>query len=265
LEQETRARIDAAMAELGFAHVGDLVAKKQRDVVLRTYAAADGTCYGVLMGKRTMYLGYEFFSRFADGSHLTTTTNGAVESRPELKVYVRAHPGLEPAALHDKHRWGIERFRMRKGTEPVPLDPTLLGVAREYDRALARRQGVALRIRILTPPPGEAPPHIRAAWVGCVLPLFATTDDPRVGQRAKGILSGKKRDRPQGFAVRVIDAIRELEIHNAEAARWWRENTPQLIQPGQLFVYPGEACELVEEIEERPDGATSDPGGICTR
>jgi hypothetical protein len=200
-----------------------------------------------------MYLGFEFFSRFADGSHLTTTTNAAVESRPELKVYVRAHPGLEPAALHDKHRWGIERFRMRKGTEPVTLDPTLLGVAREYDRALARRQCVSLRIRVLSPPPGEAPAHIRAAWVGCVLPLHATTDDPKVGRQTKGVLSRRNEDCPSGFVVRVVDALRALEGHDAEAARWWHENTPHLIKPGELFVYPAEACALVEETVEETE------------
>jgi hypothetical protein len=252
LEQETREWIDAALGGLGFRHVGDLVAKKQRDIVLRAYVSGDGLSYGLLMAKRTMYLGFEFFSRFTDGSHLTTTTNGAVESRPGLKVYTKFHPGLEPAALHEKHRWGIERFRTRKGTEPVPLDPTLLGVAREYDRALARRQCVSLRIRILTPPPGEAPTHIRAAWVGCVLPLHATTDDPKVSRQTKGVLSGRNEDAPSGFVVQVVDAVRELECHDAEAARWWREKAPHLIKPGELFVYPEEACALVEETETRP-------------
>ena len=249
LEQETRGTIDAALEGLGFRHVGDLVAKRHRDIVLRTFAGADGLSYGTLLAKRTMYLGFEFFSRFADGSILTTTTNGTVESLPELKFFAQLHPVLGPAALHEKHRRGIERFRARRGTEPVPLDPTLPGVAREYDRALARREGVALRIRIISVPPGEPPAHIRAAWVGCVLPVFATTDDPKVGPRRRGVLSRKDEDCPSGFAVRVLDAVRALEGHNAEAARWWRENTPDLIKPGELFLYPGEACELVEEIE----------------
>src|SRR5262249_24823694 len=153
---------------------------------------------GLLMAKRTMYLGYEFFSRFADDSTLTTTTNGAVGSQPELRVYCKVHPGLEPAALYEKHQWGVERFRTRKATEPVPLAPALLGVAREYDRALARRTGVALRIRIVSVPPGEPPAEIRAAWVGCVLPLFATTDDPRVSREGKGVLSRQQTGHPQG-------------------------------------------------------------------
>jgi hypothetical protein len=247
LEQETRERIDTAMDGLGFRHVGDLVGKKQRDIVLRAYTSADGFSYGILMAKRTMYLGLEFFSRFADGSNLTTTTNAAVESRPMLKLYVKTHPGLEPAALYGKHHWSIERFRTRKGTEPVPLDSTLLGLAREYDRALARRESVALRIRIRSVPPGEPPAHVRAGWVGCVLPLYATTDDPKISGQAKGVLSGENTDRAPGFVVRVVDAVRALERHNAEAARWWHEHTPELIQPEKLFSFPAEACELVEE------------------
>lgn len=141
LEQETREKIDAAMAGLGFRHVGDLVAKKQRDIVLRTYAAEDRLAYGVLMGKRTMYLGYEFFTRFADGTTLTTTTNGAGPSHPEAGIYYKVCPGLEVADLYAKHQWGIERFRTHKGTEPVTLDGTLMGVARELDAAFARRAG----------------------------------------------------------------------------------------------------------------------------
>ena len=130
----------------------------------------------------------------------------------------------------------------------MPLDPTLLGVAREYDRALARREGISLRFRILAPSPGEAPGSIRAAWVGCVLPLYTTTDDPKVSERSRGILTGREEDRPAGFVVQVIDAVRELERHSAEAARWWRENAPHLLRAGQLFVFPEDVCELVDEI-----------------
>jgi hypothetical protein len=252
LEQETRQKTDEALVGLGFRIVGDLVAKKQRDMVLRTYASRDGLSYGVLLAKRTMYLGYEFFSRFADGSTLITTTNCSMESRPELRVYYKTQPGLDPGALFEKHRWGIARFETRKGTAPVPLEPSLRGVARELDRAVARRDAVSQRIRIISPPPGEPPPEIRAAWVGCVLPLFATTDDPKVGRQGIGALTGQGEELPQGFAVQVTEAIRALERHNPDAARWWHENTPHLIKPKKLFVYPGEACELVEEIETPP-------------
>jgi hypothetical protein len=246
LEQETRERIDGALADLGFQHVGDLVAKKQRDIVIRTYASADHFSMGVLMAKRTMYLGVEFFSRFEDGSNLTTTTNVAIESRPQLKLYIRAHPGLEPAALYERHRWGIDRFRTHKATHPVPLEASLLGVAREYDAALARREGVALKFRIVAPPPGEPPPQIRAAWVGCVLPLYATTDDPKISKQSTGVLSGRKSDHPSGFVAQAFDAVNELELHDAAAAAWWREHAPHALKPGKLMIFSEDVCELVD-------------------
>lgn len=139
LEQEPREKFDATLAELGFSVIGDLVAKKQRDILMRTYVSADGITYGILMAKRTMYLGWEFFTRFADGSTLTTTTNGAVDSHPEVGIYYKICPGLDAAALHAKHRWGIERFRSHRAVEPVAPEMTLLGVARELDAAFARQ------------------------------------------------------------------------------------------------------------------------------
>ena len=60
-------------------------------------------------------------------------------------------PGLEPAALYEKHRWGIDRFRTCRHVEPLPLPATLPGAAQELDRAFARREGVK-RIRIVAPP-----------------------------------------------------------------------------------------------------------------
>jgi hypothetical protein len=139
LEQETRSKFDETLNTLEFRHVGDLVAKKQRDIVLRVYIAADELSYGILMGKRTMYLGYEFVSKLADVSTLTTTTNGTFSSHPDVGIYYKTCPGLAPAALYEKHLWGIHRFRSHKGTQPLPLDPTLLGVARAVDAAFARR------------------------------------------------------------------------------------------------------------------------------
>ena len=94
--------------------------------------------------------------RFADGSTLTTTTNASIDSKPLLRVFAKTFPGMGATELHLKHRWGIERFRTRKGTSPVPFEPTLLDVAREFDRVLSLREGVGLRFRIIATPPGEA-------------------------------------------------------------------------------------------------------------
>lgn len=41
--------------------------------------------------------------------------------------------------LYRKHLEGLERFRDRKGIEPMPLDDTLPGVAQEIERAFERQ------------------------------------------------------------------------------------------------------------------------------
>jgi hypothetical protein len=254
LEQETRQKIDSTLAERGFQHVGDFVAKAKRDILMRGYISDDKRTYAILKAKRSMYLGVEFYSRFADGSRLTTAPGSTTNSRPELQYYIKECPGLDTAALYEKHRWSIDRFGTHKGTSPVPLASSLAGVAWECDQALARRECTALQIRLIAPPPSEAPDEIRAAWVGCVVPLFATTDDPRVSKQAKSVLSRQDEEPPQGFAVRVLEAIRALESHNPQAAQWWREHTPHLMQPGQLFGYPAEVCELVDDSDEFKTG-----------
>ena len=94
LDQEPREKFDQIMETLGFTYVGDLVVKKQRDVVSRLFLSSDRRSYGLIMAKKTMYLGVEFVSRLSDGSGLTTTTNSMVESNPKAGIYYRDFPGL---------------------------------------------------------------------------------------------------------------------------------------------------------------------------
>lgn len=139
LDQEPRRAFDATLEGLGFTLVGDLVARKQRDIAVRIFVSADRATYGVIMGKRTMYLGQEFVSRLSDGSGLTTTTSSMASSDPEAGIYFRNFAGLELEPLYRKHLEGLDRFRSRKGLAPAPLDDTLAGVAREIDLAFERQ------------------------------------------------------------------------------------------------------------------------------
>lgn len=140
LEPEPRQQFDGAMASLGFQAVGDLVASRQRDILLHLFVNGERLTYAVLMAKRTMYFGFDFVSRLADDSLLTTTTNGAMASVPDVGVYYRSFPGRAPEALYEKHGEGLERFRRHKNVLPVTLDPTLAGAAREIEMAFERRE-----------------------------------------------------------------------------------------------------------------------------
>lgn len=100
-------------------------------------------------------------------------------------------------------------------------------------------------ICIFATPPGEAPQHIRDAWVGCVLPVFVEPGDPRSRVACKGVLTGKPSEERDRYLVRSLDAFAALERRNPDAARWWPENVPDLFSPGKLLGFPYEVCEPV--------------------
>ncbi len=119
-----------------------------------------------------------------------------------------------------------------------------------------------MRIRITSMPPGEAPAHIRAAWVGLVLPV-----SPRAPALQScigiGVLSGPKSmlgqwlaillargQRESGYVVEADRAIEVLATKSPAAAAWWREHAPSFIAPGRQLLFSAEACEEVPESVE---------------
>ncbi len=103
------------------------------------------------------------------------------------------------------------------------------------------------RIRIIAAPPGEAPPAIREAWIGCVLPLAGGTDRPDFGGASRGVVSGKPANVGAGYGVPALEALVVLEQHDPAAANWWREHAPRLLQPGKVLVFSAAVCELLGE------------------
>jgi hypothetical protein len=100
-------------------------------------------------------------------------------------------------------------------------------------------------IRIVATPPGEAPPAIRAGWIGCILPLLPGIDQPQTTGMSRGIISGRPGERSPKYKVSAVNAFAALEQHDAEAARWWRQNLPHLFQPRKLLAFSAASCELL--------------------
>jgi len=107
-----------------------------------------------------------------------------------------------------------------------------------------------MQIRIKNTPPGEAPEHIRQAWIGLVIPV-----PPRFAGRRRafeiGVLSGPKSrlgvllailfgraQRATGYIVEASVAVDLLAIHSPTAADWWRENAPRLLSQGVTSCLP---------------------------
>lgn len=118
-----------------------------------------------------------------------------------------------------------------------------------------------MHIRITRTPPGEAPEHIRQAWVGLVLPVHERYDGPRTrlgvgvltGPRTwlgvlLGILTGRAK-RATGYVVDAKTSLELLATHAPEAADWWRTHAPRFLEPGRSFLFAADVCE---EVHERP-------------
>jgi hypothetical protein len=137
LEQQTRERFDRDALAAGYQPLGDLVAKKRRELVLRAFLSPNRTTYALLMGGRASYFATEFVTRFDDGASLCTTTRGGVASRPGSGVYYKCCPDLSTPELLKKHAWGIGRFLEHRGAKPIQRKGTLLGLAEDLERAFA--------------------------------------------------------------------------------------------------------------------------------
>jgi hypothetical protein len=126
----------------------------------------------------------------------------------------------------------------------IGLSATLvlvLGVVLATFAELKKPQPSSGLIRIISTPPGEADRSIREAWVGLELPLAKTKDQ---GQElaAMGVLSWKQ-DRTIGYVVEGRVALERLAAYSPEAAIWWRENVPHVLDSGYQFIFPGDNCQ----------------------
>lgn len=118
-------------------------------------------------------------------------------------------------------------------------------------------------IRIESLPPGDAPPHIRQAWVGVVLqladlgvaqPAICTSNSVLPQRRTfwstlLSKFSHEVEEQPApGYIVDASAAVGTLEQVNPSAAAWWRTHAPHMLQAGKRFVFSVTCCaELSDE------------------
>jgi hypothetical protein len=99
-------------------------------------------------------------------------------------------------------------------------------------------------IRIVSTPPGEASRSIREAWVGLEMPLAKSKDQ---GQELAAMeVFSWKQGCTTGYAVEGRAALERLAAHAPEAAAWWRENVPHVLDAGYQFIFPVENCQKLD-------------------
>ena len=112
-------------------------------------------------------------------------------------------------------------------------------------------------VRIIAPPPGEAPLWVRQKWVGLDLPVARYSGHRKF--LGLGVLSAPRswlgqwlailRGRAEwiaGYTVEALPAFGILNEKSPEAAAWWRSNTPHLIAPKRYLIFPEEVCRIAD-------------------
>ena len=117
-------------------------------------------------------------------------------------------------------------------------------------------------VEIIAVPDGEAPEWVRQAWVGMILPL-ATPDTHRM--EVVGVVSGarnwmslwfarltRRTVVQSGYLVETLRAVDSLSRQNRDAAEWWRQNTPHLLEPQRILLFEAHVCRPVTRPPPEP-------------
>lgn len=144
------------------------------------------------------------------------------------------------------------RVVMVAGDSRFTVDREIVSPARSVRRSL---------VRIVATPNGEAPVHVRTAWIGVVVPLASEVAAAQ-DFTPSGVLTGKRpplllrawaalrgRSMSRGFEVPIVASIDILGQVRPDAARWWRENAPWLFVSGGTWFFDEASCELVTDWE----------------
>ncbi len=111
-----------------------------------------------------------------------------------------------------------------------------------------------MNIRILKRPIGEAPEHIRDAWIGLTLPVLPQFPDV-ITARSFGVLTGPRNwltsrlrtflgggELNRGYPVDSAGAFEILKKANPPAAAWWLANAPHLLRNKRSLFFDEECC-----------------------
>jgi hypothetical protein len=109
-------------------------------------------------------------------------------------------------------------------------------------------------VEIVRRPIGDAPDWVRDAWIGHYLPLLVA--EKQVLRSTSVLRTGKgpftwlwltitgQTEKVEGYMVDARTAVDILAARDPRAADWWNDNTPDLLDGRQAFVFDSPCCEL---------------------
>jgi hypothetical protein len=143
VDRERLADFDARFRSLGLARIGDLVFAFAPEICVRAYAAEGANVYGSLLWPQQGEPQVDLYTRFSDGSSLTTTTTPWVESSEAGTILRASFPGETVEGLWRRHEAALAR-RLATGCSALAAEPTPEAFAQAVEDFLERERA-ALR------------------------------------------------------------------------------------------------------------------------
>jgi len=143
VDQGRLADFDARFLAIGLRPLGDLVFAFASEIAVRAYGGEGAGVYGSLMWPTTGEPQVDLYTRFSDGSSLTTTTSPWVEAADTGPILRSSFPGEAVEGLWRRHREATAR-RLATGASALPAEPTVEAFAQAVDEFL-QRERAALR------------------------------------------------------------------------------------------------------------------------
>lgn len=105
-------------------------------------------------------------------------------------------------------------------------------------------------------PDGDSPQWVRDSWVGVQfkalqgapssMPTRAAGSTARPGLFAKAAPAEIVERR--GYPVHAREVLGLLALRNQDAARWYIDNVPQMLDPDQIFMFDETCCRAITEL-----------------
>jgi hypothetical protein len=138
------AEVDQELSGIGFIYLGDIFCSIFSGAFLRGFVDSQAQTYAILMtqlqGGRLRLGGLDFYTKFADGSSLTTTNAPDVKDIVEGKIYRTSSRSQEIEKIYQQHQERSEALQRECGP-PIVVEHSLVALAASIDEYLVRESG----------------------------------------------------------------------------------------------------------------------------
>jgi hypothetical protein len=93
-------------------------------------------------------------------------------------------------------------------------------------------------MRIISRPPGDAPPEIRDKWIGLALPVVDHYSGP-----TGSVITRRLANNGGGFVVKWEDAMAILGQKHPDARAWWESHVPD----SPVLVFRKSCAEIIPD------------------